>query len=42
MNPPYEPQPVESSGPKDFLAGVGYLFRGLGWIARRPGQWFSG
>ncbi|MFC6884122.1 MULTISPECIES: EI24 domain-containing protein [Actinomadura] len=42
MNPPYEPRPVESSGPKDFLAGIGYLLRGLGWIARRPGQWLFG
>ncbi|MWK36217.1 hypothetical protein GEV43_20675 [Actinomadura sp. J1-007] len=42
VNPPYEPRPVESSGPKDFLAGIGYLLRGLGWIARRPGQWLFG
>jgi CysZ protein len=26
----------------DFFEGVGYLFRGLGWIARRPGQWLFG
>lgn len=26
----------------DFLAGVGYLVRGLGWVARRPGRWLFG
>ncbi|MFD0850828.1 hypothetical protein ACFQ07_01145, partial [Actinomadura adrarensis] len=26
----------------DFFDGAGYLFRGLGWIARRPGQWLFG
>ncbi|KAB2351868.1 hypothetical protein F8566_04215 [Actinomadura rudentiformis] len=25
-----------------FFTGVGYLFRGLGWVARRPGQWLFG
>jgi CysZ protein len=27
---------------KNFLAGVGYFARGLGWVARRPGQWLFG
>jgi CysZ protein len=26
----------------DFFDGVGYLFRGLGWIARHPVQWLIG
>jgi CysZ protein len=26
----------------DFFAGVGYLARGLGWVARRPGRWLFG
>jgi CysZ protein len=26
----------------DFLDGAGYLFRGLGWIARHPWQWLFG
>ncbi|MFI0353861.1 EI24 domain-containing protein [Actinomadura sp. 9N407] len=26
----------------DFFDGVGYLFRGLGWIARHPVQWLFG
>lgn len=27
---------------RDFVAGVGYLMRGLGWVARRPRQWLFG
>jgi CysZ protein len=27
---------------KDFFAGVRYFGRGLGWVARRPGQWLFG
>jgi CysZ protein len=27
---------------KDFIAGVRYFARGLGWVARRPGQWLFG
>jgi uncharacterized protein involved in cysteine biosynthesis len=26
----------------DFFAGVGYLARGLAWVARRPGRWLFG
>jgi CysZ protein len=26
----------------DLLAGVGYFARGIGWVARRPGQWLFG
>jgi uncharacterized protein involved in cysteine biosynthesis len=27
---------------RNFFAGVGYFARGLGWVARRPGQWLFG
>lgn len=27
---------------RDFFAGVRYFARGLGWVARRPGQWLFG
>ncbi|MFF5258548.1 EI24 domain-containing protein [Actinomadura viridis] len=27
---------------KDLFSGVGYLFRGLGWVARHPLQWLFG
>lgn len=27
---------------RNLLAGVGYFVRGLGWVARRPGQWLFG
>jgi uncharacterized protein involved in cysteine biosynthesis len=27
---------------KNFIAGVRYFVRGLGWVARRPGQWLFG
>jgi CysZ protein len=27
---------------RDFVAGVRYFARGLGWVARRPGQWLFG
>lgn len=29
-------------GFRDFFDGVGYLFRGLGWVAKRPAQWLFG
>ncbi|TDE30794.1 hypothetical protein E1289_18425 [Actinomadura sp. 6K520] len=32
----------ERSGFKDLFSGVGYLLRGLGWVARRPAQWLFG
>lgn len=31
-----------SFGVKNFVAGVRYLVRGLGWVARRPRQWLFG
>ncbi len=34
--------PPRTSGFKDFLSGAGYLFRGIGWVARRPAQWLFG
>jgi CysZ protein len=27
---------------RNFFVGVGYFARGLGWVARRPGQWLFG
>lgn len=30
------------TGVSDFFAGAGYLARGLGWTARRPGRWLFG
>ncbi|WP_433328637.1 EI24 domain-containing protein [Spirillospora sp. CA-294931] len=30
------------SGVSEFFGGAGYLFRGLGWMARRPGLWLFG
>ena len=27
---------------RNFVAGVRYFARGLGWVARRPGQWLFG
>ncbi|WP_200827083.1 EI24 domain-containing protein [Thermomonospora echinospora] len=30
------------SGVGDLFIGVGYLLRGFGWVARRPGQWLFG
>jgi CysZ protein len=39
----YEPQvPRRRQRVGDLFAGVGYLGRGLSWIARRPGQWLFG
>jgi CysZ protein len=39
----YEPQvPRRRQRIGDLFAGVGYLGRGLGWMARRPGQWLFG
>ncbi|MFC9969593.1 EI24 domain-containing protein [Spirillospora sp. NPDC127200] len=36
------PAEAEPGAVKDLFNGVGYLFRGLAWIARRPGQWLFG
>ncbi|MBB4773081.1 EI24 domain-containing protein [Actinomadura livida] len=33
---------AERSGVKDLFGGIGYLLRGLGWVARRPAQWVFG
>ncbi|MGH3392730.1 MAG: EI24 domain-containing protein [Actinomadura sp.] len=38
----YEPQVRRRQRIGDFFAGVGYLGRGLGWMARHPGQWLFG
>lgn len=27
---------------RNFFTGVRYFTRGLGWVARRPGQWLFG
>lgn len=37
-----EQVPPPKRGFAAFFTGVGYLFRGLGWMARRPGQWLFG
>ncbi|TDC61985.1 hypothetical protein E1200_27345 [Actinomadura sp. GC306] len=44
FGPPGRPPEVvaQRSGFKDLFTGAGYLFRGLGWVARRPGQWLFG
>ncbi|MXQ68044.1 hypothetical protein GQ466_28915 [Actinomadura rayongensis] len=39
--------PVHPGNPKpsffrDLFTGIGYLVRGIGWTARRPGQWLFG
>ncbi|WP_018653379.1 EI24 domain-containing protein [Actinomadura flavalba] len=34
--------PQRPSKLKDLFTGVGYLFRGIGWTARHPGQWLFG
>ncbi|MBW8487561.1 EI24 domain-containing protein [Actinomadura sp. PM05-2] len=34
--------PRKSSPIKDLFAGVGYLFRGIGWTFRHPAQWLFG
>jgi CysZ protein len=39
--PPQTAQ-AKPSGFKDFFTGVGYLLRGMEWVARRPGQWLFG
>lgn len=33
---------VKGRGLKDFGSGVVYFFRGLAWVARRPGKWLFG
>ncbi len=43
--PAGRPQAPVAGGPgvvKDLFSGVGYLLRGLGWVARRPLQWLFG
>ncbi|MEU9868304.1 EI24 domain-containing protein [Actinomadura sp. NPDC048021] len=46
---PQQPHPPQQPGPpprpsafKDFFNGVGYLLRGIGWVARHPVQWLFG
>ncbi|MEV3923963.1 EI24 domain-containing protein [Actinomadura coerulea] len=34
--------PPRPSAFKDFFNGVGYLLRGIGWVARHPAQWLFG
>ncbi|WP_243723144.1 EI24 domain-containing protein [Actinomadura sp. 7K507] len=52
-NPPQAPRPhaprppaaqdgPKPSGVKDLFNGVGYLLRGIGWVARHPAQWLFG
>lgn len=36
------PEPPRPSAFKDFFTGVGYLLRGIGWVARHPAQWLFG
>jgi CysZ protein len=38
----HEPQVGQRQGIGDLFAGVGYLGRGLGWVARHPKQWLFG
>lgn len=41
--PPQQPGPRQRpSAFKDFFNGVGYLLRGIGWVARHPAQWLFG
>ncbi|MFI0367346.1 EI24 domain-containing protein [Actinomadura sp. 1N219] len=44
--PPQPPPPGRPagrpSGAKDLFNGVGYLFRGIAWMARHPAQWLFG
>ncbi|MCW2915250.1 MAG: hypothetical protein JWN52_3318 [Actinomycetia bacterium] len=44
MNGPYaQPSlPPRQGGFRDFFTGIGYLVRGLGWVARHPRQWLFG
>ncbi|GAA4236223.1 EI24 domain-containing protein [Actinomadura meridiana] len=45
MSQPYVPPrtaPAKPSAFKDFFTGVGYLLRGIGWMARHPAQWLFG
>jgi CysZ protein len=48
VNGPYAQPYVQPSlrprqgGFRDFFAGIGYLTRGLGWVARHPRQWLFG
>ncbi|MEU4822336.1 EI24 domain-containing protein [Actinomadura sp. NPDC023710] len=42
---PAQPAPQPRQRPsafKDFFNGVGYLLRGIGWVARHPAQWLFG
>ncbi|WP_329085895.1 EI24 domain-containing protein [Actinomadura citrea] len=42
---PAQPGPQPRQRPsafKDFFNGVGYLLRGIGWVARHPAQWLFG
>jgi CysZ protein len=36
------PLPRRQGGFRDLVMGVGYLARGLGWVARHPAQWLFG
>lgn len=36
------PAPPRPSAFKDLFTGAGYLFRGIGWMARHPAQWLFG
>ncbi|WP_315987039.1 EI24 domain-containing protein [Actinomadura sp. HBU206391] len=38
----YEPQPRRRQRPGDLFTGVGYLGRGLAWVAKRPKQYLFG
>ncbi|MFI0484977.1 EI24 domain-containing protein [Actinomadura sp. 9N215] len=46
MSQPYVPQETpptgRPSGVKDLFNGVGYLLRGIAWMARHPAQWLFG
>ncbi|TMQ96743.1 hypothetical protein ETD83_20995 [Actinomadura soli] len=40
--PPQAPPTGQPSGVKDLFNGVGYLLRGIAWMARHPAQWLFG
>ncbi|WUI00734.1 EI24 domain-containing protein [Spirillospora sp. NBC_00431] len=40
--PPQTPPTGRPSGVKDLFNGVGYLVRGIAWMARHPAQWLFG
>ncbi|MGH3241573.1 MAG: EI24 domain-containing protein [Spirillospora sp.] len=40
--PPQPPPTARPSGIKDLFNGVGYLLRGIAWMARHPAQWLFG